>query len=141
LRIPSDDSVLFERPDRTFRLYALRGGMNRLLFVSDKTDLSPVRLEVFFMYVQYLAVAMYLEGLTIRDVTPQYPDIATRPWRIRNVSDTDFSAFEIRSSNATGLIVASAISFGTSDAEASEPGEHFTLGPSPEYWTFLISDD
>ena len=53
---PSDEVEVLDYSDRVFHLEVLRGGMNRLLFRSNRGATWPTRVEVIFMNVSYVAV-------------------------------------------------------------------------------------
>lgn len=118
-KIPSVEPTRINLSDRLFHVEILRGGMNRLLLRSNKSETWSDRIEIFFMYVQYMAIPMTLHGPVIemlgrvdecRDVIPG--SFAINP---------DLKVYSVRSQGSNGLVVASALALDESTASASDP--------------------
>jgi hypothetical protein len=124
LRIPSNGPVVIDAPDRIFHVEVLKGGMNRLLFRSNRTATLPTRIEVFFINVKYLSLGTLLDGLTIRD-QGQMDNLNEFGWKI-TVSQP-IRLFEVVSKSGSGTIVAGDVDADESDAGPSDPSGFFMM--------------
>ncbi len=118
-KIHLNDPVYLDLSKRTFRLEVMRGGMNRLLFRSNIRQDVTSRMEIFFMYVQYMSVPMVLVGPIIEAVGTLSENPDRVPWELE--VDVDLTIFSVRSRGGEGLIVASAMALDESDASGNEP--------------------
>ena len=123
--IHSADSGVVDQSDRVFHLEVLRGGMNRLLFRSNKSETWPTRVEILFMNVNFLAIGTLLHGPVITPLGPVAEHAERVAWLL-NTPD-DLSLFSIRSAEGDGLIVAGSLSLDESHASASDPSSFFMM--------------
>ena len=125
MRTRSDEPRVVDRADRVFHLEVLRGGMNRLLFRSNKSDTLPTRVEILFMNVKYLAVGTVLQGPVIERLG-SIAECADRvPWLVDHAGY--LSVFLVRSRGGEGVVVAGSIAVDESEASASDPSGFFML--------------
>ena len=121
---PSGDQEVIDFADRVFHLEVLKGGMNRLLFRSNRSSHFPTRVEILFMNVQYLSVGTSLDGLVVHDVGLVVDDDEFA-WRVGNRAD--LHVYELRSSSGVGHVVAGSVTVEQSDAGPSEPSRFFMM--------------
>ena len=112
--------------DRIFHLEVLRGGMNRLLFRSNRSQTRSTRIEVFFMYVQHLCVPTRLEGPVIDRLGPLEENAHRVPWRLPS-SETGLSVYSVSARGGSGTIVAAALAVEESSAGPSDPSGFFMM--------------
>lgn len=123
LRTPSSDQDL-RYPDRTFHVEVLKGGMNRLLLRSNRTEHSGPRIEVLFMNVAHLSIGTTFDGLTIRDVTDEVPWDGEL-WDVR--SARELRVFELTSQSGSGRVLAGAVGAEESDLGPTDPSLFFMM--------------
>jgi len=109
---------------RTFRVEVLRGGMNRLLFRSNRTNVLSTRIEILFMNVKYLSVATQLIGPQIRRVGDLREHADLVPWTVESAG---LSIYSIRCVEGEGLLVAGSLSVEVSEASATDPSDFFMM--------------
>jgi hypothetical protein len=124
-RTPSDGLEHLDYADRIFHVELFRGGMNRLLLRSNRSESWRTRLEVFFMYVQYMALPMRLHGPIIHRLgtVEDYRDAVPSQFEI----DPDLLVFSVRSQAFEGVIVAGAMALDESELSASAPSNFFMM--------------
>ncbi len=110
---------------RIFHLEVLRGGMNRLLFRSNRSQSWPTRIEIFFMHVQHLAVPTRLEGPVVDRLGPLEEHGHLVPWRLP--PDVDLSVYAVSTRGGRGFIVAAEMAVEESSASASDPSSFFMM--------------
>lgn len=122
-RTTRDSDSIIDLSDRIVHLEVLRGGMNRLLFRTNRSETWNTRIEVYFANVKYLAVSTLLRGPTFErlgavhelpDLVP--PDVA---------ASDDMSVYGIEWQGGEGIIVAAAMAVDVSEASAQDPSRFF----------------
>lgn len=108
--------------DRVFHLETLKGGMNRLLFRSNRGSNSPTRVEILFMNVKYLALGTTLDGMTVRDICATGTGIG---WRIGGPDDVH--VYRVESSSGEGHVVAGSVTVDRSEAGPADPSRFFMM--------------
>jgi hypothetical protein len=124
LTIRSGDPKVIDFMDRVFHLEILKGGMNRLLFRSNRSSSFPTRVEIIFMNVQYLSVGTSLDGLAVRDRGPAENWIDPN-WRLRQRDE--IRIYEVASASGIGQVIAGSVGFDESDAGPSDPSRFFMM--------------
>jgi hypothetical protein len=110
--------------DRVFHLEVLKGGMNRLLFRSNRSSVFASRVEILFMNVQYVALGTSLDGLAVRDVGAA-EDWNDRVWRIGQRAE--LRVYEVTSASGEGRVVAGSVTVDESDAGSGDPSRFFMM--------------
>jgi hypothetical protein len=125
LPTPSEELPVIDHADRVFHLEILRGGMNRLLFRSNRSGTWATRVEVFFMNVKYLAAATMLHGLVV-ERSGRLDECSDRVnWNLEPSPELWF--FSVLSTSGDGIIVAGSVAVDESDASASDPSRFFMM--------------
>jgi hypothetical protein len=124
LPIPGADREVIDFADRVFHLEVLKGGMNRLLFRSNRSSVFASRVEILFMNVQYMALGTSLDGLVVRDVgaAEGWND---RVWRIGQRAE--LRVYEVTSASGEGRVVAGSVTVDESDAGPGDPSRFFMM--------------
>ncbi len=110
--------------DRVFHLEVLKGGMNRLLFRSNRSLQFTTRVEVLFMNVKFLSLGTSLEGLVVQDVGAA-EDWDGLAWRLGQM--TNLRVYEIRSASGEGYVVAGSVTSDESDLGPADPSNFFKM--------------
>lgn len=123
-KIHSVDTEYLEDADREFHIEVLKGGMNRLLFRSDRRADSELRIEILFMNVRYLSVGTQILNPQIRQLG-RVKEYAHRvPW---SIDSPDLLLFSIQGAAGEGLIVAGSMSVDKSNASPSDSSSFFMM--------------
>lgn len=110
--IPLDKGGSFSF-DRRFHVEIFRGGMNRLLLRSRRTE-SEGRIEVMFQYVLRMDIPMGFEGLTIEEMPQE--ELKKDSWVDLLVELPEGKLFLLFSgANIVGRVFAAACGFGEDD--------------------------
>jgi len=120
-----DDLKVIDQSDRVFHLEILRGGMNRLLFRSNKSETWPTRVEILFTNVKYLAVATVLHGPVIRRLGSLDECLDLVPWGLD--ASTELSVYSVRAGDREGLVVGGSLAVDESQASPSDPSRFFMM--------------
>lgn len=116
-----NDFVPVKYPYRFFHLERLKGGMDRLLLRSYKTETWPTRIEILFMGVKFMHIGTRFEGLTITESH----QIGAIQWKIDYWDG--LKRYEVDSSSGSGFVVAYSVSVAESEDDSRAPSRFFMM--------------
>jgi hypothetical protein len=124
LRTPGPDRGIIDFPDRVFHLEVLKGGMNRLLFRSNRNSVFPTRVEILFMNVKYLSIGTSLDGFAVEDVG-RAEDWSEPEWRIDQAEGLHL--YQVASTSGGGRVVAGSVTVDESESGPADPSRFFMM--------------
>ncbi len=122
MRTPGPDFGIIDFPDRVFHLEVLKGGMNRLLFRTNRSSVFPSRVEILFMNVRYLSIGTSLDGFAVEDVGGA-EDWSDAEWRIGPADG--LRVYQVTSTSGRGRVVAGSVTVDESDSSPTDPSRFF----------------